>query len=266
MTALARFRQYNVSLVRSAGAVHFRSLFLPLARFLAAAGARVRRWFFMRKPPDVRLRVQGDAALHAELAMLLDRLATEGSIRDCRVCVYEPQEHSFGGKAGMALAHRQFHADSRAWLSLCALDTTLPPELISLHVLNDLFASGLEGADEVCEVWHLLGRMQPPAEGPRFELQATSRFLAALTLPARAVLTALLLENRAIGRRLSALHLRGALSSGQRALLARLGQFHFNRWGVRRASSVIASALAILNPERSPRALGASAFEGDTCP
>ncbi|MGW2086659.1 thiopeptide-type bacteriocin biosynthesis protein [Streptomyces sp. NPDC001880] len=83
-------------------------------------GARTARaFFFMHKPPGLRVRFQaygagGTVPLRAEL---MDRAEEFGELAGPPVCaVYEPESYLFGGPGSMPGVHEVFTADSLAWL------------------------------------------------------------------------------------------------------------------------------------------------------
>ncbi|MFD7491547.1 thiopeptide-type bacteriocin biosynthesis protein [Streptomyces sp. NPDC059832] len=83
-------------------------------------GARAARaFFFMHKPPGLRVRFQAygaDATLPLR-AELMDRIKEFGELAGPPVCtVYEPESYLFGGPGSMPWVHEVFTADSLAWL------------------------------------------------------------------------------------------------------------------------------------------------------
>ncbi|MES9508649.1 thiopeptide-type bacteriocin biosynthesis protein [Streptomyces sp. NPDC000609] len=78
-----------------------------------------RAFFFMHKPPGLRMRFQaygadGTVPLRAEL---LERLGEFDGLAGPPVCaVYEPESYLFGGPGSMPWVHELFTADSLAWL------------------------------------------------------------------------------------------------------------------------------------------------------
>ncbi|GAB3848793.1 methyltransferase, FxLD system [Dactylosporangium cerinum] len=82
------------------------------------------RWWFVRKGPAWRLRLQpapsADTGRVAELIRHLTDVAAVTGLRDWAEVVYEPEVHRFGGAAAMDLAHTLFHADSRHLLGYLA--------------------------------------------------------------------------------------------------------------------------------------------------
>jgi hypothetical protein len=125
----ARWLQVNVALARANGDAlpSARAMFRELAPFLDQwrLENRLHWWFFMRKPPDVRLRFMlrpdnGDAAGGLENA--LRTLRDNGQIAGYSPGRYEPEQDRFGGPAAMALVHTSFDVDSTLWLVLDELD------------------------------------------------------------------------------------------------------------------------------------------------
>ncbi|MFF8912038.1 thiopeptide-type bacteriocin biosynthesis protein [Streptomyces sp. NPDC015032] len=78
-----------------------------------------RAFFFMHKPPGLRMRFQASGADDAVglRVELLGRLTEFGGLTAPPVCaVYEPESYLFGGPASMPWVHGVFTADSLAWL------------------------------------------------------------------------------------------------------------------------------------------------------
>ena len=90
----------------------------PRLDVLTASAAS--RWWFLRKHPHWRIRIAGTEPVQA--ANLFSQLADQEIIDDWHQEIYEPEEHAFGGPAGMAIAHGLFCADSRAVLRYAHLD------------------------------------------------------------------------------------------------------------------------------------------------
>ncbi|MFJ2912167.1 thiopeptide-type bacteriocin biosynthesis protein [Streptomyces sp. NPDC087228] len=106
-----------------------------------------RAFFFMHKPPGLRVRFQasgadGTMALRAEL---LDRIGRFDGLAGPPVCVvYEPESYLFGGPASMPWVHELFTADSLAWLDHHVRrgngDGQAPPDWrLSLTLLREMF-------------------------------------------------------------------------------------------------------------------------------
>ncbi|MFH8336509.1 thiopeptide-type bacteriocin biosynthesis protein [Streptomyces sp. AM6-12] len=88
------------------------------ARELIAVGA-VRSFFFMHKPPGLRVRFEAPAPADTALLRkeLLDRFRKlDGGLRPPLCGVYEPETYLFGGPLSMRYVHELFTVDSLAWL------------------------------------------------------------------------------------------------------------------------------------------------------
>ncbi|MEU9198147.1 thiopeptide-type bacteriocin biosynthesis protein [Streptomyces hundungensis] len=91
------------------------------ARELLATGA-ARNFFFMHKPPGMRVRFQAPVreardALRADLTARFADGAFSAALSGPPVCgVYEPETYLFGGAQAMPWVHGLFTADSLAWL------------------------------------------------------------------------------------------------------------------------------------------------------
>ncbi|MFB6815054.1 thiopeptide-type bacteriocin biosynthesis protein [Streptomyces sp. NPDC056347] len=103
-----------------------------------------RAFFFMHKPPGLRVRFQaygagGTVPLRAELGA---RVREFDGLAGPPVCaVYEPEAYLFGGPGSMPWVHELFTADSLAWLDH---HTRRPGETaadwrLSLFLLRDMF-------------------------------------------------------------------------------------------------------------------------------
>ena len=96
----------------------------PLCRDAAATGL-ISAWFFIRKSPCWRLRLQPacDLAIQDARDFVHTRLNTlhgAGSITQWVDTLYEPENHAFGGPAAMDIAHTLFHQDSQHILNYLA--------------------------------------------------------------------------------------------------------------------------------------------------
>lgn len=88
--------------------------------------------------------------------MLAD-LGERGFIVRWYPTVYEAEVFKFGGPDAIDPVHAYFFADSTAWW--CweehrdTGDASLNPRLLSVSVLNDLFAAFTDGPEEVWDIW-----------------------------------------------------------------------------------------------------------------
>jgi thiopeptide-type bacteriocin biosynthesis protein len=201
------------------------------------------RWFFfMRKPPGLRLRFSlrgpgGDAAREVEsCAERLVRLKLAGK---WFASVYEPETFKFGGPEAMEAVHAHFFADSAAWWRWESLrrraKTSISSKLLSLGVLNDLFARFVEGPEEVWDVWcrvaALHGAPAVAGDGPAAPAIRIDDLLEHVTPRERAVLRSYSTHNGALARRFGALLAGGKLLYRNRLVLPHVALYHWNRYG-----------------------------------
>jgi thiopeptide-type bacteriocin biosynthesis protein len=144
------------------------SRFGQLSIELATAGRRLLaggavNFFFMQKPPGLRVRFEAPLAaapvLAAELWSRVDGWRAAGLVLDAVPSVYEPEEHLFGGPASMRYVHGLFTVDSLAWLDCHAgVAGALPAWSFSLYLVRAL----LDGLDivgwEDLDFWDRLRR------------------------------------------------------------------------------------------------------------
>jgi thiopeptide-type bacteriocin biosynthesis protein len=123
-------------------------------------------FFFMHKPPGMRVRFETNQIGRDELAgKLWDQFTTiknEGLVKHIVPGVYEPETHLFGGVASMRSVHELFTIDSLAWLEYHALGISQAEAgavwVLSLAMLRALF-NGLRIADwEDLDIWDRLRR------------------------------------------------------------------------------------------------------------
>lgn len=168
----AQWVQLNVGLVRHNGQA------LPSARALfARIEPLVTRWrsdgllrwfFFMRKPPDVRLRfstVVEEQQVVAALSEQMCALQREAFIEQFFFSNYQPETNRFGGAEAMKCVHEYFDADTSIWLGLdhlCQRGLRIAsPEMLLPTVLHDLFIRGLSDDASVLRAWCTLGALIP---------------------------------------------------------------------------------------------------------
>ncbi|MFF0464886.1 thiopeptide-type bacteriocin biosynthesis protein [Streptomyces mexicanus] len=123
------------------------------ARELTDTG-QARDFFFMHKPPGLRVRFRAADPAHVrELRATLLRCLAPGRRADTWArpvpSVYEPETYLFGGPRSMPFVHGLFTADSRAWLEVhtAAAGAPAPPAWrVSLALLHAVFdALGIVG-------------------------------------------------------------------------------------------------------------------------
>jgi thiopeptide-type bacteriocin biosynthesis protein len=225
-------------------------------------------FFYMHKPPGLRLRFRAAAGTGAELSGRLTALLAgwqrSGLIDGWRPGVYEPEEHLFGGPVSMRSVHRIFTADSMAWLGFHTAGRAAGPAwALSLAQIRALFRALRIDGWEDRDVWDRLrwqaGRRLSPATAARPELARLASALrsawsarqgpAGQLSPAGAELAAAyqaaVLEE---GKRWRTGYLAsGDASVGARELAAFLIVFHWNRAGfpVTRQALLAEAMLAI---------------------
>ncbi|MCF4968879.1 thiopeptide-type bacteriocin biosynthesis protein [Nostoc sp. CMAA1605] len=176
--------QLNVGLVRHQGDA------LPSARVLFAkivplvnswrSQGLLRWFFFMRKPPDVRIRfftkVDQQQAI-AEISKLMYSLQQENYIHLFFFSEYQPETERFGGTKAMQWVHQHFDIDTSQWLILDYLHqhhrSVVPTDVLLPSLLHDLFTRGISDQASVLTAWHSLGALIPPdpeATIPKVEL------------------------------------------------------------------------------------------------
>ncbi|TYB64347.1 hypothetical protein FXF51_21765 [Nonomuraea sp. PA05] len=230
-------------------------------------GGRAREFFFMHKPPGLRVRFQSAhagthagtrAGLDGELSEVLDGWRRDGLLREWRGGVYEPEEYLFGGPVSMAGVHRVFTADSLAWLGHHAAPAgvragqawtmSLP---MMRAVLDSLDIAGWEDLD----VWDRLRRqtgrrLADPGRLPAGAVTVASALRAAWSAPHRLVAAlpphaAELVERyreavMAAGRRwLDSYFTVGQPAVGPREAAAFVIVFHWNRAGLSAARQAL---------------------------
>lgn len=221
----------------------------------------VRGWWFMRKHPCWRLRIQpGPAArtMKPSLRAAFDDLAARGRITRWWPGVYEAETAAFGGERAMAEAHQLFCDDSRAIVRLISdRGVGLGRRELSLLLCGTLMrGAGLEWYEQG-DVWHrvALERHLPadvtPSELTAMAADLTSLMLADVTpdgplLRADGPLAAVADwadAFRRTGRNLGAAARSGTLQRGLREILSYLVIFHWNRLGLpARTQSILAHA------------------------
>ena len=249
----SRWLQVNVALSQQKGSG------LPSARTVfAVLSERLPEWrrqravncfFFMRKPPGLRLRFQGLEPTMTVLPKLRRDLRT---LRACNgierffCSVYEPEADLFGGVKAMRLVHHHFDADSMAWIALDRLAQSGKRGLVSettitTALLNDLFWRTVLDRSELWDIWRNLTKMvSMPVLGNDTRESATRLSIEALTIkapwPSAApeeidICKQYIHANERLSHGLRRLWDQGRLNTGLRAVLAFVALFHMNRYG-----------------------------------
>lgn len=228
---------------------------LPVLRDAETEGT-IAAWWFVRKAPCWRLRIQAGTAEAPSarniLAGALDGLTSRGMATRWWPSIYEPEMPTFGGPAGMAAAHRLFHDDSRHILGYLgkAASPSAAPALGRRELSVILCAAMVRAArldwQEQGDVWHRVTHMRPLPSGatpsrlptPTKQIRHllgldTSPTAATVSsggplAPARAWLAAF----TDVGHSLGVAARTGMLHRGLRDVLAHHVVFHWNRLGI----------------------------------
>jgi thiopeptide-type bacteriocin biosynthesis protein len=234
----------------------------PLLRHAEQDGV-ITAWWFMRKHPCWRLRLQPGPArstMKTGLGVALDQLAADGRIGSWSSGIYEAETAAFGGDAGMDLAHELFCADSRAVVDLLrdgASGLGLGRRELSLLLCGVLMrAAGLEWYEQG-DVWHRVAwERRLPADVSTSKLTEMADDLKQLMLADITPDGPLLGANGPLasaagwagafsraGRTLGTAARAGTLQRGLRDILSYQVIFHWNRLGLpARTQSILAGA------------------------
>lgn len=263
----ARWVQLNVGLVRAGGLAltSARALFdriTPLIEDWRGA-AKLRWFFFMRKPPDVRLRflVRTDLDVRPVLSTAMSELQQANFVREYYYSGYEAEAERFGGPDGMSSVHEHFDADTAAWLRLDRLERkgrrSVSPDDLMPALVQDLFLSAcIHDAALVATSWQRLWDLiATPASPPLPEvsrelLKGLSR-LGAAHADERECLELCSSANGSLARNLNELASNGKLDGELTDVLATVALFTFHRHGFagHRSSPLVAATMNALQIE-----------------
>lgn len=203
-------------------------------------------WWFIRKTPCWRLRLAPrQHQFREQVSTVLDAMTSRGQLTRWWTGLYEPETPAFGGEVGMDIAHRLFHADSRAVLSWPSGPPLGRPELSVLLCSTMFDAAGLEWYERG-DVWHRVTLERPlPGDHPRPQsqrmaddvrqlLQADTTLVGPLFGPhgplAFAAYWAAAFQQA--GSRVGEAARAGTLDRGLRSVLGYHVLFHWNRCGI----------------------------------
>lgn len=241
------------------------------ARFGEALRRAVLRWqgrgalgrfFFMHKPPGMRLRFETSPLT---LQTMESWLLRQPAVAKVERSIYLAEEFQFGGAMGANVAH-DFHA-ADSLLALKAIDRehrgviSASAEVLSLLIVSDLVR---RMTDDAWEAWDLWKRMEITGRRPKVG-RALAKEMAELVRPfvteSETVLRHIAPAERAL--------LRTAYENNQRTAVAmrRLAAhnqllfhvreiipfwiiFHWNRWGIARQGALTVGIEATLNPKQ----------------
>lgn len=202
------------------------------------------RFWFVRKPPGLRLRFQASrraTGLQAAICRWLIDAESRNDIRGFRFTIYEPESHRFGGKAGMDAAHALFDASASLSLQFHADDSRpLTAFEFSIATTSDLLGRCLDDRAEVWDIWCRLAKVIPTAtDQPSREIEVSEDYLAGLPTLFRVLgdrwapaLDDIDKAHDRVARDLRALACGGVLQVGLREWLVAATIFDWNRLGL----------------------------------
>lgn len=262
--------QFNVALSRSArsgarSAAH--ALFARLNPEIAKWRSEqlIKHFFFVRKPPDVRLRLLVRPLHQAVIASFeehLVRLTLDGFVEAHFKSVYEPETRQFGGPQAMELVHEYFDADTALWMGLDQLEgdgkRTIQEDRLVTAVQNDLFLRVLPCPYEVWDAWCNLASLLPDSADSGTEdntVLLLDSLVGSVSEGEKGIVKGYISANQRLAEGLIRTWTSGALRFGLRAVLPFVTMFHFNRHGLNAASqTAIAKAMSnAWNPKRGLR-------------
>jgi thiopeptide-type bacteriocin biosynthesis protein len=235
---------------------------------------RVRFFFFMAKPPGLRLRFCGlrpERDIAPPLERLLAREVARGRIRAYEYGVYDSESYQFGGEKGIDIAHDYFTYDSLAFLDLlqCPVERGSFP-LLSLTVLNNLLEHLCEDDWERWDAWSkmALARRAPSLDTSNRDRAIASlkdnhdalvasiwnseRILMALDEQTQNVIRGYFEQNARLAERLRRAARTNRLLYGFRDIFPFYVIFHWNRWLLDQEMQLSLTFFmdALLNPKR----------------
>lgn len=256
--------QLNVGLVRHKGNAlsSARALFARLEPLLTywRSNNLLRCFFFMRKPPDMRVRffttVDRQQAI-AQISDLMYPLERENFINLFFFSDYQPESDQFGGLEAMKFVHQHFDADTSIWLILDHLDqhnlSIIPKDLLLPTVLHDLFSRALSDQVFILAAWHSLRALIPtPPEAtiPTIELLSLETLSESRTVAGQEadVLQKYATANNMLAKELVNLQHLGQLTQDLADILAAVAMFNFHRHGFdwRRSGKLIEAIIRII--------------------
>lgn len=137
------------------------------ARALLDEGTAV-NFFFMHKPPGLRVRFQAATGRCGELRRRVMTMAKRLPVREVLPTVYEPEASLFGGSTSMEFVHQMFTADSLSWLEVHRdrPGEPVPAWAVSLLLLRAVFDGlGIVGWEDR-GIWDLVRREAGRRLGP----------------------------------------------------------------------------------------------------
>jgi thiopeptide-type bacteriocin biosynthesis protein len=227
----------------------------------------IRRFFFMNKPPGMRLRFETTPATPAPEVLRIAQswLLRQPDVARVERSIYLAEEFQFGGAMGASAAHDYHSADSL--LALKAHDReqrgviSASAEILSLLAVCDLVR---RLTDDSWEAWDLWKRMEITGRRPNVGRELANDLVERVrpfVLRPAAVLQHLAPADRVLvqsaydNNARAALAMRGLAAEGR--LLFHLREiipfwiiFHWNRWGVENQGALTIGIEGALNPKQ----------------
>jgi protein-L-isoaspartate(D-aspartate) O-methyltransferase len=270
----ANWHQFSIKFTDRATAVHVTAHQLTPALNHAQDAGLLRTWWYIRKPPGVRLRYQPAEPDILVVDRLLDGLAAGGHVTSWTRGIYEPETIAFGGPAAMDIAHTLFHHDSRHLLARAAQTDTASAgmgqrETTVLLISTMLRAAGLDWFEQG-DVWAKVADLRPSSQVHRSAAERAEELGRAvrrlMSVDARSVPDLLaepwLAAFETAGQQLAALDRHGQMHRGLRGVLAHHFIFHANRVGLPGEDQATLAALAVdtvfTTPLHRPASAGAN--------
>lgn len=229
----------------------------------------VGRFFFMGKPPGMRLRFETSPTTPRAVTerTVLAWLERRPSVARIERGLYLAESYQFGGEAGSDVAH-DYHASD----SLLALEATYreargtasaSPEVLSLLVVSDLARRMTDDAWEAWDLWkrmEITGRLRPVGrEAARAMIEMVQPFvhrpeavLPRLALADRRLVTTAYEANARAAGAMRELARRGKLLFHLREIIPFWIVFHWNRWGIVNQTALAVGIEGALNPRTRP--------------
>lgn len=254
-TASESWLQVGLAFADEAQERRFRAdLVDPVGQWLA--DGRLSDFFFMSKPPGMRLRFATSPGvdLEPDVVALLERARRSGDLERVEFGLYDQETHQFGGAAGIRIFHRFSTADCLAVLRFDALEAagraSVDRSVLSLLAVTDLVSRVADDTWEQWDVWcemRATGRLVEPDSDvatalredleqnrPLLEavLERRPELVAELTDEERALVDAYAAVNQATADALREAARARTLAAPPRKILPFFVIFHWNRMGL----------------------------------
>lgn len=230
------------------------------------------RFFFMRKPPGLRLRFRTSSAdFQRALAEWLSELMQAEALLGCTWSIYEPEQYRFGGPEGMELAHEYWTCDSEVVLRYELLSSSqrgsIPRAGVWAMLVNDLLRRSLGDSSEIWDVWRRLvdavGQLQGDADTAVERYSSMARALFSIPNeiglifppPMRAIFERMREVNARTATALLETTAKRTVTRGRRSWLAANALFQANRWAIgleaREFIGVVEAMIRLLEPDHA---------------